>query len=298
MKKIKQLQKYILPSIIGRGLGVGLLLLCVFCVSCHDTEWDVPNFNNGAPYGNNSITEDNIITIAQLKAAYPKYAENYDTTQITTDCKLRVRVTGNDVQGNLYNSIAVQEDASGDALIIAIGGSDLYAFMPVGQELLVDLKGLYIGGYGSQPQIGMPYQKDSSSSPYVSRMTSSLWQQHVKLIGTADTTKVVPIEFQSGMDINTHCGKLMTIKNISIKGADGTMPWASKADAGTQTSVTKYFNELSTDYMVYTSTYADFANTPIPEGKMNLTGIWKQYNGKWELIIRDINDIEVINNEE
>ena len=134
-----------------------LCIAIMLCASCQDGDWEAPDFSGGAPYGNNELTEDNIITIAELKAQYPKYAENYDTTQITTDCKIRVRVTGNDVQGNLYNSIAVQEDASGDALIIAIGGSDLFAFMPVGQELLVDLKGLYIGGYGSQPQLGVPY---------------------------------------------------------------------------------------------------------------------------------------------
>ncbi len=268
------------------------MMLCVLCVSCHETEWDAPDFGNGVPYGNNQITEDNVISIAQLKAAYPKYAANYDTTRITTDCKLRVRVTGNDIQGNLYNSIAVQEDATGDAILIAIGGNDLYAYMPVGQERLVDLKDLYVGGYGSQAQIGMPYT-NAGGSTYVSRMNNSLWQKHVKLIGRADLAKVKPIEFQSNMDINAYCGKLMTIKNVSIKGADGkTVTWASKQDAGTQTSVTKYFNELNTNYMVYTSTYADFANTPIPVGKMNLTGIWKQYNGKWELIIRDINDIE------
>ena len=269
------------------------MVLCVLCAACHETEWDAPNFNDGMPYGNNQLTEDNVITIAQLKAAYPKYAENYTLTEITTDAKLRVRVTGNDIQGNLYNSIAVQEDASGDAMIIAIGGNDLYAYMPVGQELLVDLKGLYVGGYGSQGQIGMPYT-NAGGSTYVSRMTSSLWQKHVKLIGRAEPAKVVPIDFQSNMDLNANCGKLMTIKNVSIKGADGTVTWASKQDAGTQTSVTKYFNEFNTNYMVYTSTYADFANTPIPTGKMNLTGIWKQYNGKWELIIRDINDIEEI----
>lgn len=272
----------------------GLCLLCVLCTACHETEWDAPSFADGAPYGNNQLTESNVITIAQLKAQYPNYAANYTTTEITEEAQLRVRVTGNDVQGNLYNAIAVQEDLSGDAFIIAISGSDLFAFMPVGQELLIDLKGLYIGGYGSQAQIGTPYKKDANSDAYVSRMPNATWTSHVRLIGKADPTKVVPIEFTTDMDINANCGKLMTIKNVSIQGADGTTTWASKADAGTQTSVTKYFTGLSQNYMVYTSTYADFANTPIPTGQMNLTGIWKQYNGKWELIIRDIHDIEVI----
>ena len=267
--------------------------------ACQDGDWDAPDFSDGAPYGNNQLTEDNIITIAELKAKYPKYAENYTTTEFTDEAKLRVRVTGNDVQGNLYNSIAVQEDESGDALIIAISGSDLFAYLPVGQELLIDLKGLYIGGYGLQPQIGMPYKKDATSDAYVSRMSNSLWQKHFKLIGTAKPELVEPKEFNSNCDLAADCGKLMTIKNVSIKGADGTVTWASKNDPSVRSnSVSKYFNESpyssTSKYMVYTSTYADFANTPIPTGKMNLTGIWKRYNNSWELIIRSFDDIEVL----
>lgn len=272
-------------------LTMGLALVTV---ACQDGDWDAPDFSDGVPYGNNAITDENIITIAELKAAYPKYAENYTVNEITTDSKLRVRVTGNDVQGNLYNGIAVQEDASGDALIIAIGGSDLFAYMPVGQELLIDLKGLCIGGYGKQPQIGMPYKKDENSDAYVSRMDHALWQEHVKLIGTADPSKVVPTEFTSACDLTKDCGKLMTIKNISVKGADGKLTWAPGSDG----SVNRYFNESpynnEKSYMIYTSTYCDFANTPIPTGKMNITGIWKRYNDAWELIIRDIKDVEVL----
>lgn len=275
-------------------LTMGLALVTV---ACQDGDWDAPDFSNGAPYGNNSITETNVISIAQLKAQYPGYNGMFTNVEITDDVQLRVRVTGNDIQGNLYNSIAVQDEA-GDAVIICISGSDLFAMMPVGQELLVNLKGLYFGCYGSQPQIGTPYT-NAKGNTFPSRMSHDLWKQHVKLIGTADPSKVVPIDFVADI---ANAGKLMTIKNVSIKGADGTTPWASKKDAGTQTSVTKYFNEQGETVMVYTSTYADFANTPIPTGKMNLTGIWKLYHNndkyapKWELIIRDVKDIEEINN--
>ncbi|MBQ8050727.1 MAG: hypothetical protein IJ197_04030 [Bacteroidaceae bacterium] len=279
----------------------GLCLLCVLCAACQDGDWDAPDFADGVPYGNNALTETNVITIAQLKAKYPKYAENYTTTEITEDLQLRVRVTGNDVQGNLYNSIAVQEDASGDALIIAISGNDLFAFLPVGQEILVNLKGLYIGGYGQQPQLGTPYT-NASGSTYVSRMSNTIWLSHVKLLGTAKPELVNDtIEFTSACDLEKDCGKLMTIKGVSIKGANGTVTWASKDDPTVRSnSVSKYFAEspysTQSKYMVYTSTYADFANTPIPQGKMNLTGIWKRYNNAWELVIRSIDDIEVVEN--
>ena len=277
------------PALLAGALAI---------TSCQDGDWDAPDFSDGVPYGNNELTETNVITIAQLKAQYPNYAANYTTTEITEDLQLRVRVTGNDVQGNLYNSIAVQEDESGDALIIAISGNDLFAFLPVGQEILVNLKGLYIGGYGAQPQLGTPYT-NASGSTYVSRMSNTIWLSHVKLLGTAKPELVVPIEFNSSRSLDDDCGKLMTIKNVSIKDADGTVTWASKDDPTVRSnSVSKYFAEspysTQSKYMVYTSTYSDFANTPIPTGKMNLTGIWKRYNNAWELVIRSIDDIEVV----
>ena len=275
----------------------GLCLLCVLSAACQDGDWAAPDFSEGVPYGNNSLTETNVITIAQLKAMYPKYNNTFSCVEITDDVQLRVRVTGNDVQGNIYNSIAVQ-DEQGNALIVCIAASDLYARMPVGQELLINLKGLYFGCYGAQPQLGTPYT-NAAGNTFPSRMNHSIWREHVKLVGKADPSKVVPIDFPANPTMED-AGKLMTIRNVSVQGADGKVTWASQADAGTYTNVQKYFVDMSSDIMLYTSTYADFANTPIPTGKMNITGIWKvyqtntKYSPKWELLIRDFKDIEVI----
>ena len=52
----------------------------------------------------------------------------------------------------------------------------------MGQEILVDLKGLYIGAYGQQGEIGMPYTS-ASGSTYVSRMSRFIWNEHFKLLG-------------------------------------------------------------------------------------------------------------------
>ena len=274
---------------LAMTLGVAAALF----TSCMDKDWETPSFEE-APYGNNNIKETHVVSIAELKGMYPQYAANYTCTLMDKEAQLKVYVTGNDITGNLYNSISVQ-DENGDALIISISESSLYGHLPVGQEILIDTKGLYIGGYGSQPQIGTPYT-NSSGNTYVSRMSSSLWQEHFRILPGKHEVLIPAFttdEFKQ-LNIETDCGKLMTIKGVSIKGADGKKTWANEADAGSQTSVTLYFKELNTSYQVYTSTYCDFANEPVPTGKMNLTGIWKRYNNYWELIIRDLNDIEVI----
>ena len=44
-----------------------LAAACLLPAACEKTEWDVYTPNPTELYGNNSITEDNIVSIAQLK---------------------------------------------------------------------------------------------------------------------------------------------------------------------------------------------------------------------------------------
>ncbi|HBC29597.1 MAG TPA: hypothetical protein DC006_08170 [Prevotellaceae bacterium] len=263
--------------------------------ACMDGDWDAPKHEN-PPYGNNGIdtASAGLVTIADLKRMYPKYAQNYTVTEMKQEGRLKCYVTGNDIQGNLYNSIAVQ-DKNGDALIVSISESNLYGYLPVGQEIIIDTKGLYIGGYGQQPQIGQPYRKNATSDEYVSRMSSSLWASHVRILPTKKKDIEIPrytAEQFADLDITQNCGKLMTITGVEIDGADGKLTWASSKNSS-GTSVTLYFKGVPHSLMVYTSTYCDFANVVVPKGKLNLTGIWKRYGDKWELILRSEEDIEV-----
>lgn len=128
--------------------------------ACMDGDWDAPS-NQNPPYGNNEIdtTSAGMITISDIRRMYPAYATNNSVTEMTQEGRLKCYVTGNDIEGNLYNSIAVQ-DENGDALIVAISEGSLFGYLPVGQEIVIDTKGLYIGGYGSQPQIGQPLSEE------------------------------------------------------------------------------------------------------------------------------------------
>lgn len=248
-----------------------------------------------APYGNNEITEENVITIQELKDKYKSYVTtSYTYTQITEDVKIKGHVVGNDIEGNIYNEVALQ-DATG-AIIIAISQGGMCGYMPEGAEILVSLKDLYIGNYGAQAEVGVPYT-NSSGSTYVSRMPASLWQEHFKITGY-DNTAIQPTEFTASGLANwngyTDGGKLGTLKNVSIRNAKSTTTWS---DASGTSSVSLYFNEINgSNTLVYTSPYCDFANVKVPQGKFNITGIFKNYNGKCEIIIRKIADIEEIEN--
>lgn len=300
MKKMKYIKFLVVALLLG-GIAT----------SCMDDDWNDPTGEN-APFGNNNIVEETskIVTIKELKA---KTVDKFEASvanglvEITEDWQLKARVTGNDIQGNIYNEVAV-EDESGEGLLICIQKGGLYGFLPVGQEILVNLKGLYIGLYGNNVQIGMPYT-NSSGRTFPSRMAFNIWNEHFKILGTADASKVQPEEFdvtklKDVAYIKSHRGKLMTLKNVEMAKADGKLAWAPEADkdAGNGVSRTVKINGKALSLMVVrSSSYADFAAKAMPTGKVNLTGIFtvyatnpSKYGYTWQILLRSDSDIEEV----
>ena len=295
---------------------VAALLLGSVATSCMDDDWNTPN-SVAAPFGNNNIAEDagKLITIKELKAQtvdkLPASVAN-DTIRITEDWQLKVRVTGNDIQGNIYNEVAV-EDESGEGLLICIQKSGLFGILPVGQEILVNLKDLYIGIYGNNVQIGTPYT-NSSGRTFTSRMPFNTWNEHFKILGDADASKVVPEEFdvtklKDEAYVKSHRGKLMTLKNVEMDKADGTLAWAPETDKDPGNGVSRavkingrvYTSGNNSLMVVRSSTYADFAALAMPKGKVNLTGIFtvyatnpSRYGYTWQILLRSIDDVEEV----
>lgn len=288
---------------------VAAMLLGGLATSCMDDDWNDPT-GEVAPYGNNDIVEDDakMISIKELKAKtvdlIPSSQAN-DTVRITEDWQLKVRVTGNDIQGNIYNQIAVQ-DESGEGLLICIQKGGLFGFLPVGQEILVNLKGLYIGIYGNNVQVGVPYT-NTSGRTFPSRMNINVWNEHFKILGAADASKVVPEKFDVSKlkdvaYVKSHRGKLMTLENVEMDKADGKLAWAPEADkdAGNGVSRTvKIGGKAQSLMVVRSSTYADFAAKAMPTGKVNLTGIFtvyatnpSKYGYTWQILLRSDSDIE------
>jgi len=263
---------------------------CAIFTSCMDNKWDIPG-TDGSEYGNQTVAETNLVSIAQLKQRYATVIYNGSYELIDQLMQIKGVVTGNDVQGNLYSQIAI-EDGTG-SMIICIAQGGLYGQMQVGREIIIELKGLYIGGYGQQPEIGTPYT-NANGRTYVSRMSRAIWQQHYKLLGMKS---VSPVDFDKTKlgDANymkENCGRLMTIRDVKFQGANGTKVYAADKDKDAANSVNRSLQGISSNQLVVrTSTYADFAKTPLPQGEVDITGIFTRYNNTWQVLIREENDV-------
>lgn len=287
-------------------MGLGL-------TSCMDDDWKAPSGDTPA-YGNNTLQEKNVISIAELKEKYGITKEMInDTVRIDDGIQIKGVVTGNDAEGNIYNEIALQDETGGILVCIAQGG--LCGQMQVGQEVLIDLGGLYIGAYRSQPQIGVPYTSTSASgakSTYPSRIARAEWQTRFKLIGKPDATKLVAKEFDyeslkgNETELYKYAGCLVKATGVGFAKADGKTTYAPKSEgASTGYGVMRAFKNMTTgkdyttnEFGVRTSCYSDFAAEKLPEGKLTVTGILTcyksqtKYKATAQILMRQQSDVQ------
>lgn len=287
-------------------MGLGL-------TSCMDDDWKAPSGDTPA-YGNNTLQEKNVISIARLKEDYGITKDMInDTVRIDDGIQIKGVVTGNDAEGNIYNEIALQDETGGILVCIAQGG--LCGQIQVGQEILIDLGGLYIGAYRSQPQIGVPYTSTSASgakSTYPSRIARAEWQTRFKLIGKPDAKKLVAKEFDyeslkgNETELYKYAGCLVKVTGVGFAKADGKTTYAPKSEgASTGYGVMRAFKNMTTgkdyttnEFGVRTSCYSDFAAEKLPEGKLTVTGILTcyksqtKYKATAQILMRQQSDVQ------
>jgi len=269
---------------------IALLAGTFTLASCMEGDWDVPE---GIPYGNNELEAGTTVTIAELQNTYASTISSDNYKQITEDLWLRCVINGNDYGDNLYKQISVQDETGG--IIIGINGSDQGAFMPVGQKLLISLKGLYIGGYGNQAQLGGLYNGG------LGRMELSDWKKHVRLImdGSSDalafgTMKVDTINFDASKTMAQQAGRVVRLSGVTIS-RDGTPIIAP--DDGSVSLVSNCVNRTlsggnaGSKCVLRTSTYAAFKGVAIPTTPVELYGIATIYRGTWQILARTQSDL-------
>ena len=269
---------------------LALLAGSIALASCQDGDWDVPE---GIPYGNNELEVGTTVTIAELQSTYANSISSDNFKQITEDLWLRCVVNGNDYGDNIYKQISVQDETGG--IIIGINGSDQGAFMPVGQKLIVSLKGLYIGGYGNMAQIGGLYNGS------LGRMELSEWKQHVRLImdGTSDalafgSMKVDTLDFDPNKSMAEQAGRVVHLSGVTIS-KEGTPVIAP--DDGSVSLISNCVNRTlsggnaGSKCVLRTSTYAAFKGVAIPDGAVDLYGIATIYRGTWQILARTQSDL-------
>ena len=297
-------------------LALGFLTMGL--TGCQDGDWD-KEINENYKIGNELITEHNVISIKELKenpmykAAIlsMKYDKDHDFRNntaclITEDIQIKGIVITNDRGGNLSQCINIT-DESGENIQVSIADNDIMTYLPVGQEILVDLKGLYIGGYSETPIIGYPNEKysgqEGGSEIYrMSFMSRFLWYKHFKAIGKPDLSRVPEAialtDELYGHELADVC-KLVYVDG-KFASCDGNTKIADpkkveSTDTGNGVNETFYGTTTSKSVIVRTSTYADFSACLIPAANVRVFAIMTRdtFKSGYQLQLRDADDITI-----
>lgn len=287
MKKIKFIAMALMAM---TGLMLGS------CMGDSYADPDMVETIPAAPYGNNLLREKNVVSIAQLKSDYKTTINGGGYKLIDKPMMIKGYITGNDISGNLYQQVALQDETG--AILVDINAGGLHGYLPVGQEILIDLNGLYIGGYGKQAQIGGIYTNLKTGATSVGKMDRPTWQKHFKLLDEADASNVKAEIFDltkatDATYLEENAGKLMTIKGVKFSSANGKTVWAANDETTNQNLKDAESGQWisSNTVVVRTSGYARFANAILPDGAFDITGIFTRYNNVWQIIIRNTDDL-------
>lgn len=237
-----------------------------------------------------------LISIEELKA---RHTLGGTPTAIMGDTVIRGIVVADDESGNIYKSIYIQDETGG--VNLAIDQVNMYNIMPVGQEVYVEMKGLFIGDYNNgyqvgdtvtDPQYGLEMARYNWANEEYRDSLGNYSRKHIYPNGTPDLSKVPApkvIESSNAITSDMYCS-LVTLKNIRFtdpKVVTGLLPWSTKEQTVNRTAE---FADGST-IVVRTSGYCNFYADFIPTGVGSITGILSIFGSTKQFYIRDREDI-------
>lgn len=271
---------------------LGLMLLLVLVTSCHE-EFDQPPV-----YIPVADAVPNM-TIADFKAKHWKESTNYVDT-VTEDEVIHGWVTANDISNNIYKTVYISDGTAG--LSLSISQNELYTKFRVGQEVVLPMKGHYVGKATGQLNVAAPYNYVSKNGDITleclnmsaAEMESLVQYNLMPDVSKVDTVDVEISEFQGKYDSETlrkYQGLLVRIRNVEFVEADGRTPYADDASSSTNRMIMDLGrNQL----IVRNSRSADFATTPLPLGRYDVVGVLGYYqtnNSDWQFYLRTIEDV-------
>lgn len=216
---------------------------------------------------------------------------------------IKGRVVSSDATGNIYKSIVLQDETA--AIALSINQSSTYTDYRVGQEVVLNATGLYMGYYNGLQQIG--WLGEYKGSPAVTFMPWNIFLAHsekngfpnedVKYVNQneawpAENPYCIVTTFSqipsTGEDLRKMQSQLVEFRNVHFKEG-GVLTYAPYQESVNRTLVDANGGEL----IVRTSGYSNFYNEMIPEGTGTVRGILSYYGDSWQLLLRSLEDVMI-----
>lgn len=236
------------------------------------------------------------MTILELKEKYwQTNTDNYCTlvgqNDEDEDIVIRGRVIGNDITGNIYQQLIIQDETA--AVTISVTKSDIYKSFPVGEEVFVKMTGLYVGKYANLFQVGTA-GTSKDGSPTTNRMDEKTFDTHVERNGAPEPDKIYTLDFsiaqiqsmKSKADQQKYQSQLVEIKDVSFVGG-GVETWATQGSSGDN----RYLQSVTgQQLLVRNSGKSNFCTDKLPAGTGTVVGVLQWFSNDWQFVFRTNDD--------
>ena len=267
-----------------------LMLVAAFVmVGCAD-EFDRPPIHE--PIAANA--EKVNTTIYDLKYTYWDDARNYiDTIGQTADGEdiiIKGRVVSSDETGNIYKSLVIQDETA--ALALSINQNSLYTTYRVGQEIVINATGMYIGKYNGLQQLGYPEWYAQGNAWEATFMAPEFFAEHAEINGFPRVAEIDTMVVSLGSlpsdpsGLCTWQSQLVRLDDVMFTEADGKATFATD-DANTNRTLQDMNGNT---IIVRNSNYADFRSQKLPVGTGSVVGILSYYGTAWQILLRSAED--------
>jgi len=251
----------------------GLLTLILAFNSCKK-KFDVPP----------RAAEGNISSFITIDSIYQRYKVYYVTASVTPtqfyrfsgDVALECTVTADEVSGNLYKTVFV-EDATGGLQINLKNSGGLYT----GDKIRIHLNNLVL------KQSGKVVQVDSVD------VVKNVYKLSSGNIVTPKKISFNELNASMGFgSIFKYQSRLIMLDSVEFATGDKSQTYADGVNkASVDRNIVQTYGSGSV--VMRSSGYSNFANSMTPCGSGSLVAILGQYNSTPQLTIRDINDVKL-----
>jgi hypothetical protein len=271
-------------SILFFVIGLALIYIGIL-TSCVKQEFDVPPLN--IPHVDFPATA----TIDSLKEYYilKPHLGAVDTLLIKDDLIIQGVINSTDESGNIYKNLFIQDQNAGITLTIDQGG--LSASYKLGQRVFIKCKGLYMGTYGGMIEIGYGVYNNQS----IGRIPPAMLADHI-FLDSLPKKYVAPVVIDPKMaSIKNNLCMLVELRKVQFPDTSSSVnntfvTGAATTNHNVADSLGNAIMNGGKNFIIRTSSFADFATDKLPAGVGTLRGILTSYNGQFQLTIRDRND--------
>lgn len=286
---------------------MGLALLGGALTSCQDS-YDAPDLQNPV------ATMKPNTTIAEIKQMIAADYDGENDVVVPLGTKedgehyiIHGRVISSDASGNIYQNLVLQDETA--ALTLSIREASMWTNYRVGQDVVFDVTGLYIGTYSGLFQVG--WLDEYNGGPSMTFMSWFMFKEHNQMNGMPNQNfEYISINNGQGWpSANPYCfittiEELNSISSTTTLGVNVMSQLVEIQDVyfeeGGKDTFAEYQESNERRYVkdalgnriaLNNSGYATFHNDTLPEGIGSVRGILGYYQDEWQLTIRDIEDV-------